>query len=39
LDTSLGAVLGQKEEQRPYAIYYVNKNLTLAEKNDTVTEK
>jgi hypothetical protein len=38
-DTTIGAVLGQKEEQRPYAIYYINKNLTPAEKNYTVTEK
>jgi hypothetical protein len=38
-DMAIGVFLGQKEEQRPYAIYYINKNLTLAEKNYTVTEK
>jgi hypothetical protein len=38
-DTTIGVVLGQKEEQRPYAIYYISKNLTPAEKNYTVTEK
>jgi hypothetical protein len=38
-DTAIGVVLGQKEEQRPYVIYYISKNLTLAEKNYTVTEK
>jgi hypothetical protein len=39
LDTTIGVVLGQKEEQRQYAIYYISKNLTPAEKNYTVTEK
>jgi hypothetical protein len=38
-DTTIGVVLGQKEEQCPYAIYYINKNLTLAENNYTVIEK
>jgi hypothetical protein len=32
-DTTIGVVLGQKEKQQPYAIYYVSKNLTLAERN------
>ena len=38
-NTSIGVVLGQKEEQRPYAIYYISKNLTPAEKNYTLIEK
>jgi len=38
-DTTIGAVLGQKEEHRPYAIYYISKNLTSAEKNYIVTKK
>eukprot|EP00253_Pinus_taeda_P002632 PITA_02632 len=37
-DTSLGAVLGQKD-LFPYAIYYTSKNLTPTELNYTVTEK
>jgi hypothetical protein len=32
-------LLWGKEEQRPYALYYVNKNLTPVEKNYTVNEK
>ena len=35
-DTALGAVLGQ-EDIVPYAIYYINKNLTPTELNYTVT--
>ena len=35
----VGAVLGQQVDKTPYAIYYVSKNLTLAELNYTVTEK
>eukprot|EP00253_Pinus_taeda_P012698 PITA_12698 len=38
-DTTIGAVLGQEEDKKPYAIYYVSKNLSLAELNYTVTEK
>jgi hypothetical protein len=38
-DTALGAVLGQRENQMPYAIYFVSKNLSPAEVNYTVTEK
>ena len=37
-DSTLGAVLGQKNLTL-YAIYYTNKNLTLAELNYIVTEK
>eukprot|EP00253_Pinus_taeda_P012729 PITA_12729 len=37
--TAIGAVLGQQEDKVPYAIYYVSKNLALAELNYTVTEK
>jgi len=39
LDTAIGAVLGQEEDQKPYAIYYISKNLSPAELNYTVTEK
>jgi len=38
-DTSIGAVLGQEEDKKPYAIYYTSKNLSPAELNYTVTEK
>ena len=38
-DTAIRGVLGQKEGQAPYAIYFISKNLTTAELNYTVTEK
>eukprot|EP00253_Pinus_taeda_P008113 PITA_08113 len=38
-DTAIGAVLGQEEDRKPYAIYYISKNLSPAELNYTVTEK
>ena len=38
-DTTIGGVLGQKEGQEPYAIYFISKNLTSAELNYIVTEK
>jgi hypothetical protein len=38
-DTTLGAVLGQRENQMSYAIYFVSKNLSPAEVNYTVIEK
>ena len=37
--STLGVVLGQKEGQQHYAIYFTNKNLTPAELNYTVMEK
>lgn len=36
-DTTIGAILGQKEDKKPYAIYYINKNLTPTEFYYTVT--
>ena len=38
-NTALGEVLGQRENQMPYAIYFVYKNMSPAEVNYTVTEK
>jgi len=38
-DIAVGAVLGQLEDKKPYAIYYISKNLTPAELNYTMTEK
>ena len=38
-DSALGAILGQKEEQLHYAIYFISKNLTTTELNYIFTEK
>eukprot|EP00253_Pinus_taeda_P011525 PITA_11525 len=38
-DTTIGVVLGQEEDRKPYAIYYISKNLSPVELNYTVTEK
>ena len=38
-NTSLGAALGQKENQITHAIYFISKKLTPTECNYTVTEK
>ena len=38
-DIAIRGVLGQKEGQASYAIYFISKNLTPAELNYTVTEK
>ena len=38
-DMAIGEVLGQKEGQAPYSIYFISKILNLAELNYTVTEK
>jgi hypothetical protein len=38
-DIAIGDVLGQEEEKKPYAIYFIIKNLTPAELNYIVTEK
>ena len=35
-DTAIRAILGQEEDKKPYAIYYINKILTPAELNYTV---
>ena len=39
LDTAIGAIFGQEENNLPYAIYFISKNMTPAELNYTVTEK
>eukprot|EP00253_Pinus_taeda_P020193 PITA_20193 len=36
---AIGAALGQIDENLPYAIYFISKNLSKAELNYTVTEK
>jgi hypothetical protein len=38
-DTSLGGVLRQRENQMPYVIYFISKNLSPVEVNYTITEK
>ena len=38
-DTAIGAVLGQEENNLPYAIYFISKNMTATELNYTFTEK
>ena len=38
-DAPIGAIIGQEEDKKHYVIYYISKNLILAELNYTVTEK
>jgi hypothetical protein len=38
-DVTIGIVLGQEEDKKPYAIYFISKNITPTELNYTVTEK
>ena len=38
-DLAIGAVLGQREEGKPYVVYYASKTLNEAKRNYTTTEK
>ncbi|RVW28992.1 Retrovirus-related Pol polyprotein from transposon 297 [Vitis vinifera] len=38
-DYAIGAVLGQREDGKPYVIYYASKSLNDAQRNYTTTEK
>ncbi|RVW29275.1 Transposon Tf2-2 polyprotein [Vitis vinifera] len=38
-DFAMGAVLGQREDGKPYVIYYASKTLNEAQRNYTTTEK
>ena len=38
-DLAIGAVLGQREDGKPYVVYYVSKSLNEAQRNYTTTEK
>ena len=38
-DTANGMTLGHEEDKKSYAIYFINKNLSPAKLNYTVTEK
>ena len=38
-DFAIGAVLGQREDGKPYVIYYASKTLNNPQRNYTTTEK
>jgi hypothetical protein len=38
-DTAIGAILGQQEDKKPYAIYYISKNMAPVELNYIVIER
>jgi len=38
-NTAIGAILGQEEDKKPYAIYYISKNLSPTKLHYTITEK
>ena len=38
-DLTIGAVLGQREDEKPYVVYYARKTLNEAQRNYTTTEK
>ncbi|RVW66789.1 Retrovirus-related Pol polyprotein from transposon 17.6 [Vitis vinifera] len=38
-DLAMGAVLGQREDGKPYVIYYASKTLNEAQRNYTTTER
>ena len=38
-DLDIGPVLGQREEGKPYVVYYASKTLNEAQRNYTTTEK
>ena len=38
-DHAVGAVLGQRKDKRPHAIYYASRTLDTAQRNYTTTEK
>ena len=38
-DLSIGVVLSQREEGKPYVVYYASKTLNEAQRNYTTTEK
>ena len=38
-DLAIGAVLGQREDRKPYVVYYASKTLNEAQRNYTTTEK
>ena len=38
-DLAVGVVLGQREDRKPFVVYYVSKTLNEAQRNYTTTEK
>ena len=38
-DLAIGVVVGQREEGKPYVVYYARKTLNKAQRNYTTTEK
>ena len=38
-DFSIGVILGQREDGKPYVIYYASKTLNEVQRNYTTTEK
>ena len=38
-DFAIGAILGQREDGKPYVIYYASKTLNEVQRNYTTTEK
>ena len=38
-DFAIGAILGQREDGKPYVIYYTRKTLNEAQRNYTTIEK
>ena len=39
IDLAIRVVLGQREEGKPYVVYYASKTLNEAQRNYTTTEK
>jgi len=37
-DVTIGVVLDQEEDRKPYSIYYISKNLTIVGLNYTITK-
>ena len=38
-DLAIGAVLGQREDEKPYVVFYASKTLNEAQRNNTTIEK
>ena len=38
-DFAIGAIVGEREDGKPYVIYYASKMLNEAQRNYTITEK